>query len=72
MGMFPWLHIFGGDCRMGEDICEGLETVCEARRRTGDFGIAARGQKWFIVSCKIKIQQIGDKYQNENNLPTKS
>lgn len=39
---------------MGEDICEGLETVCEARRRTGDFGIAARGQKWFIVWCKIK------------------
>lgn len=39
---------------MGEDICEGLETVCEARRRTGDFGIAARGQKWFIVSCKKK------------------
>lgn len=39
---------------MGEDICEGLETVCEARRRTGDFGIAVRGQKWFIVSCKIK------------------
>lgn len=57
---------------MGEDICEGLETVWEARRRKGDFGIAARGQKWFIVSCKIKIQQIGDKYQNENNLPTKS
>lgn len=45
MGMFPWLHIFGGDCRMGEDTCEGLETVWEARRRTGDFGIAARGQK---------------------------
>lgn len=54
MGMFPWLHIFGGDGRMGEDICEGLETVCEARRRTGDFGIAVRGQKWFIFSCKIK------------------
>lgn len=57
---------------MGEDICEGLETVCEARRRTGDFGIAVRGQKWFIVRAKLKIQQIRDKYQNENNLPTKS
>lgn len=57
---------------MGEDICEGLETVCEARRRTGDFGIAVKGQKWFIVSCKIKNATIRDKYQNENNLPTKS
>lgn len=41
--MFLWLYIFGGDCRMGEDICEGLEIVCEVRRRIGDFGIVVRG-----------------------------
>lgn len=45
MGMVPWLHILGGDCKMEGDACEGLDTVWETRRRAGDFGMAGKKKK---------------------------
>jgi hypothetical protein len=45
MGMLPWLHILGGDCKMDGDDCGGLDTVWETRRRAGDFGMAEKVKK---------------------------
>lgn len=49
---------------MGEDSCEGLDTVCETRRRAGDLGIAEESTETQLVFYLI-INRIPPTNQEE-------